>query len=186
MWRCSQHWYWTTLHCKHMAITDGCLNSLCFYKETKKCICFKALSKRRQNKIKAADNVQDWWRKSMQAGWRGWRWESGVIRGIRIAARVKRKVYKMVVRPALMLGLENVVSPCSRRCMYSTGGQIKPKSSFLASTRPTMFGGGEMMSMTQRTTSKKPSMEVETLRFGAIFLLMTSPHWGANRWGPVP
>src|SRR4029434_6333872 len=51
---------------------------------------------------------------------------------------------------------------------WETGcGQMRPKSSSLASTRLAAFGGGRMLNMTPRTPS---SMEVETLCFGAVSL----------------
>ena len=45
---------------------------------------------------------------TVQAGWNGWRRMSGVICDRRVPARVKRKVYKVVVRPAMLYGLETV------------------------------------------------------------------------------
>ena len=47
-------------------------------------------------------------KKRVQAGWSGWRRVSGVICDRRVSARVKGKVYKMVVRPAMLYGLEAV------------------------------------------------------------------------------
>ncbi|KAL7867553.1 hypothetical protein SRHO_G00089370 [Serrasalmus rhombeus] len=47
-------------------------------------------------------------KKRVQAGWSGWRRVSGLICDRRIAARVKGKVYKTVVRPAMTYGLETV------------------------------------------------------------------------------
>ena len=44
----------------------------------------------------------------VQAGWNGWRRMSGVIYDRRLAARVKEKVYKVAVRPAMLYGLETV------------------------------------------------------------------------------
>ncbi len=50
-------------------------------------------------------------------------------------------------------------------------GQMRPKSSSLASTHLAVFGGGGMLPMTPRTPSPPSNMEVETLCFGGVFLL---------------
>ena len=47
-------------------------------------------------------------KKRVQAGWNGWRRVSGVIEDRRLLARVKEKVYSLVVRPAMVYGLETV------------------------------------------------------------------------------
>ena len=47
-------------------------------------------------------------KKRVQAGWNGWKRMSGVICDRRVPARVKGKVYKMAVRPAMLYGLETV------------------------------------------------------------------------------
>ena len=47
-------------------------------------------------------------KKRVQARWNGWRKVSGVICDRRLPARVKRKVYNSVVRPAMVYGLETV------------------------------------------------------------------------------
>ena len=44
----------------------------------------------------------------VQAGWNGWRRMPGVICDRSLQARVKRKVYKVAVRPAMVYGLETV------------------------------------------------------------------------------
>ena len=47
-------------------------------------------------------------KKRVQAGWNGWRRMSGVICDRRVPARVKVKVYRVAVRPAMLYGLETV------------------------------------------------------------------------------
>ena len=47
-------------------------------------------------------------KKRVHAGWNGWRRMSAVICDRRVPARVKGKVYKVAVRPAMLYGLETV------------------------------------------------------------------------------
>ena len=47
-------------------------------------------------------------KKRVQAGWNGWRKVSGVICDRRLPARVKRKVYSSVMRPAMVYGFMTV------------------------------------------------------------------------------
>ncbi|KAI5617633.1 hypothetical protein C0J50_22801 [Silurus asotus] len=47
-------------------------------------------------------------KKRVQAGWSGWRRVTGVICDRRVSVRVKGKVYRTVVRPAMLYGLETV------------------------------------------------------------------------------
>ena len=47
-------------------------------------------------------------KKRVHTGWNGWRRMSGVICDRRVPARVKGKVYKVAVRPAMLYGLETV------------------------------------------------------------------------------
>ena len=42
----------------------------------------------------------------IQSGWKNWMRVSGILCDRRISLRVKRKLYKMVVRPAMMYGAE--------------------------------------------------------------------------------
>ena len=44
-------------------------------------------------------------KKRVQAGWNGWKKVSGVIYDRKLPARVKGKVYSLVVRPEMMYGL---------------------------------------------------------------------------------
>ncbi len=55
-----------------------------------------------------------------------------------------------------------------RRTGWKFCGQMRPKSSTLASTKLTVLGGGGMLSMTPRTPSPLSNMEVETLCFGGV------------------
>ena len=52
-------------------------------------------------------------KRRIQAGWNGWRKVTGVLCDKRIPAKVKGKVYKTVVRPSMMYGLETV--PLTKR-----------------------------------------------------------------------
>ncbi|XP_033111638.1 uncharacterized protein LOC117112637 [Anneissia japonica] len=47
-------------------------------------------------------------KKRVQAGWNGWRRVTGVICYRRVSAKMKGKIYKTVVRPAMAYGLETV------------------------------------------------------------------------------
>ncbi len=94
-------------------------------------------------------------------------------------------------------------SPCSRKHMYRpvwsfpmiqrrTGwkccGQMRLKSSSLASSQLAVFGGGGMLPMTPRTPSPPSNVEVETLCFGGVFLLRGQDNCTASkgRWNYSP
>ena len=47
-------------------------------------------------------------KKRVQAGWNGWRGMSGVICDRRVPDRMKGKVYRVAVRPAMLYGMETV------------------------------------------------------------------------------
>ena len=47
-------------------------------------------------------------KKRVQAGWNGWRKVSGVLCDRRVSPKLKGKVYRTAVRPALMYGLETI------------------------------------------------------------------------------
>ncbi|KAK3560234.1 hypothetical protein QTP86_002183 [Hemibagrus guttatus] len=47
-------------------------------------------------------------KKRVQAGWNGWRKVSGVLCDRKISVRIKGKVYRTMVRPAMLYGLETV------------------------------------------------------------------------------
>ena len=65
---------------------------------------FKYLGSTVQNNGECGREVK----KRVQAGWNGWRRMSGVICDRRVPARMKGKMYRVTVRPAMLYGLETV------------------------------------------------------------------------------
>ncbi|KAK3567280.1 hypothetical protein QTP86_016086, partial [Hemibagrus guttatus] len=72
--------------------------------EVKKVQEFKYLGSTVQSNGECAKEVK----KRVQAGWNGWRKVSGVLCDRKISARIKGKVYRTVVRPAMLYFLETV------------------------------------------------------------------------------
>ncbi|KAK3536847.1 hypothetical protein QTP86_027037, partial [Hemibagrus guttatus] len=72
--------------------------------EVKKVQEFKYLGSTVQSNGECGKEVK----KQVQAGWNGWRKVSGVLCDQKISARIKGKVYRTVVRPAMLYGLETV------------------------------------------------------------------------------
>ncbi|MCJ8736340.1 hypothetical protein PDJAM_G00258720 [Pangasius djambal] len=72
--------------------------------EVKKVQEFKYLGSTVQSNGECGKEVK----KQVQAGWNGWRKVSGVLCDRKISAKIKGKVYKTVVRPAMLYGLETV------------------------------------------------------------------------------
>ncbi|KAK3545348.1 hypothetical protein QTP70_004069 [Hemibagrus guttatus] len=72
--------------------------------EVKKVHEFKYLGSTVQSNGECGKEVK----KRVQAGWNGWRKVSGVLCDRKISARIKGKVYRTVVRPAMLYGLETV------------------------------------------------------------------------------
>ncbi|KAK3543455.1 hypothetical protein QTP70_020933, partial [Hemibagrus guttatus] len=72
--------------------------------EVKKVQEFKYLGSTDQSNGECGKEVK----KRVQAGWNGWRKVSGVLCDRKISARIKGKVYRTVVRPAMLYGLETV------------------------------------------------------------------------------
>ncbi|KAK3506607.1 hypothetical protein QTP70_011017 [Hemibagrus guttatus] len=72
--------------------------------EVKKVQEFKYLGSTVQSNGERGKEVK----KRVQAGWNGWRKVSGVLCDRKISARIKGKVYRTVVRPAMLYGLETV------------------------------------------------------------------------------
>ncbi|KAK3511277.1 hypothetical protein QTP70_034776, partial [Hemibagrus guttatus] len=72
--------------------------------EVKKVQEFKYLGSTVQSNEECGKEVK----KRVMAGWNGWRNVSGVLCYRKISARIKGKVYRTVVRPAMLYGLETV------------------------------------------------------------------------------
>ncbi|KAK3567016.1 hypothetical protein QTP86_008960 [Hemibagrus guttatus] len=72
--------------------------------EVKKVQEFKYLGSTVQSNGECGKEVK----KRVQAGWNGWRKVSGVLCDQKISARINGKVYRTVVRPAMLYGLETV------------------------------------------------------------------------------
>ncbi|KAK3543296.1 hypothetical protein QTP70_014041 [Hemibagrus guttatus] len=72
--------------------------------EVKKVQEFKYLGSTVQSNGECAKEVK----KRVQAGWNGWRKVLGVLCDRKISVRIKGKVYRTVVRPAMLYGLETV------------------------------------------------------------------------------
>ncbi|KAK3515358.1 hypothetical protein QTP70_018753 [Hemibagrus guttatus] len=72
--------------------------------EVKKVQEFKYLGSTVQSNGESGKEVK----KRVQAGWNGWRKVLGVLCDRKISARIKGKVYRTVVRPAMLYGLEIV------------------------------------------------------------------------------
>uniref|UniRef100_A0A3B3BTI6 ribonuclease H n=1 Tax=Oryzias melastigma TaxID=30732 RepID=A0A3B3BTI6_ORYME len=72
--------------------------------EIKKVEEFKYLGSTVQSNGECGKEVK----RRVQAGWNGWRKVSGVMCDRRVSAQMKGKVYKTVVRPAMLFGLETV------------------------------------------------------------------------------
>ncbi|KAK3560311.1 hypothetical protein QTP86_006300 [Hemibagrus guttatus] len=72
--------------------------------EVKKVLEFKYLGSTVQSNGECGKEVK----KRVQAGWNGWRKVSGVLCDQKISARIKGKVYRTVVRAAMLYGLETV------------------------------------------------------------------------------
>ena len=58
--------------------------------------------------VQESDSCERELKSRVQAGWNGWRTVSGVICDRSLLARVKGKVYSLVVRPAMVYRLETV------------------------------------------------------------------------------
>ena len=90
-------------------------------------------------------------KKQVQAGWSGWRQESEVIFDKKVAAKVKGKIFKRAVRPA-MFGLETV-----ELLMLRWFGQVQRRNNEYIGRRMLKM---ELPSRRQRRRPKKKFMDV--------------------------
>ena len=74
--------------------------------KVKRVECFKYLGSTVQNNGDCDKEIK----KRVQAGWNGWRKVTGVMCDKKLSARVKGKIYKTAVRPALLYGLETIAT----------------------------------------------------------------------------
>ena len=65
---------------------------------------FKYLGSTVSSDGRCEEEVRRW----IQAGWMSWRKVSGVLCERKLSAKVKGKMYKSVVRPAILYGMETV------------------------------------------------------------------------------
>ena len=72
--------------------------------KVKKAKNFKYLGSTVSNDGRCEEEV----RRRIQAGWMSWRKVSGVLCDRKLSAKVKGKIYKSVVRPAMLYGMETV------------------------------------------------------------------------------
>ncbi len=77
-------------------------------------------------------------------------------------------------RDTYLVSLPLILRPCSEENWVKeteelSCGQMRPKSSSLASTQLAVFGGGDLLPMTPRTPSPLSNMEVKTYALGVFF-----------------
>ena len=58
--------------------------------------------------VSADGSCEEEVRRRVQAGWKSWRRASGVLCERKLSARLKGKMYKSIVRPAMLYGMETV------------------------------------------------------------------------------
>ena len=58
--------------------------------------------------VNADGSCEEEVRRMVQAGWQSWRKASGVLCDRKLSARLKEKIYKSVLRPAMLYGMETV------------------------------------------------------------------------------
>ena len=58
--------------------------------------------------VSADGSCEEEVRRRIQAGWQSWRRVSGVLCDRKLSARLKGKIYKCAVRPAVLYGMETV------------------------------------------------------------------------------
>ncbi|KAK3555451.1 hypothetical protein QTP86_016105 [Hemibagrus guttatus] len=143
--------------------------------EVKKVQEFKYLGSTVQSNGECGKEVK----KRVQAGWNGWRKVSGVLCDQKISARIKGKVYRTVVRAAMLYGLETVSLRKRQESELEglsrlTKGQESMEKAYLAAR--------EKHQQLQRQTEWKsgpfdPSRELESLIFQSGIQLEELKEW---------
>ena len=59
--------------------------------------------------VSADGSLEEEVRRRVQTGWQSWRRASGVLCDMKLSATLKGKMYKSIVRPAMLYGMETVV-----------------------------------------------------------------------------
>ena len=73
-------------------------------------------------------------KKRVQSGWNGWRRMPGVLCNRRVPARVKGKVYKVAVTPAMLYGLE-MVALTNKTGSGDGGGRVEDVTIFIRNNK---------------------------------------------------
>ncbi|KAK3575132.1 hypothetical protein QTP86_020819, partial [Hemibagrus guttatus] len=102
--------------------------------EVKKVQEFKYLGSTVQSNGECGKEVK----KRVQAGWNGWRKVSGVLCDQKISARIKGKVYRTVVRAAMLYGLETVSLRKRQESELEVGGAVREATGYTSTYRQTI------------------------------------------------
>ncbi|KAK3523750.1 hypothetical protein QTP70_009238 [Hemibagrus guttatus] len=136
--------------------------------EVKKVQGFKYLGSTVQSNGECGKEVK----KRVQAGWNGWRKVWGVLCDRKISARIKGKVYRTVVRAAMLYGLETVslrkrqeseLEVAELKMLRKISVRVKGKV-YRTVVRAAMLYGLETVSLRKRQESELEVAELKMLR----------------------
>ena len=123
-------------------------------------------------------------KKTVQAGWNGWRRVSGVICDKRLPARVKGKVYSSVLRPAMVYGLETVAVTKKQFCPTPTYLGVKLDRSLtfrhhLVALRKKL---SSRVTLLRRLVGSGWGAGAKTLRIATLSLVYSAAEYCAPVW----